>query len=141
MSPSRGSHRGILAVVFDFRQTCGVQVVTPSGIITTGRGKPLFFPRDKFEVKPDNVITGHPQLVPLVSAASGGNFRVENYRTQTIAKAHKADYGGHPLPKRGCGCKKGGCTGNCGCKKQEAACGPKCACRGKCSNPFNVSNK
>ena len=26
-------------------------------------------------------------------------------------------------------------------KKQEAACGPKCACRGKCSNPFNVSNK
>ena len=95
----QGSHRGILAVVFDFKkETGGVQVVTPSGIIKTGRGNPLFFPRDKHEVKPDNVITGHPKLVPLVAAASGGNFRVENYPTQTIARAYKAEHGG---------CKKG----------------------------------
>ena len=138
----RGSHRGILAVVFDFKkETGGVQVVTPSGIIKTGRGNPLFFPRDKHEVKPDNVIIGHPKLVPLVAAARGGNFVVENYPTQTIARAYKAEYGGHPVPKRGCGCKKGSCTGNCGCKKEKVGCGPKCSCRGKCSNPFNVNNK
>ena len=134
----RGSHRGILGVVFDFRQnTGGIQVVTPTGIVRTRKADPWFCPRDKHEVKPDNLIIGHPELLPLVSAAKGGNFCISNYRIHSIAKAYKGTYGNNPIPKRKCGCKRGSCSGNCGCKRQKLGCGPKCSCRGTCHNPFN----
>jgi hypothetical protein len=129
--------RGLVGVVFDIGKGAGIQVVTEAGVVSSD-GNAYFVPADRYRVVSDEAVAAivSKSLLTLRASILAGHFQPELLKTMSIVKAYKAEYDETPLSSSGWGCRKN-CERNCGCRKNNRACGDSCRCRGMCANTLN----
>ena len=131
--------QGLVAIVYDVKNTGGILVCCEHGIIThDGSVKDYWVPADKYRVlaKYDDKIPLTDELHQVRNLVLTGTFNPTDTELPRISysKLHEIMIGAtSPLKrKKGCGCKGGRCGKSCGCKRNGMSCHSGCKCNGNC---------
>ncbi len=131
--------QGLIAIVYDFKETGGILVCCNHGVITHSGTKADYW------VLVDGycVLAKKDKQAPLPSKLQGVRDLVlrEEFQPKTCprisyGKLHEIMIGAStPMKKsKGCKCKAGKCGKSCGCKRKGGNCHSGCVCYGKCAN-------
>ena len=129
---------GVLGIIFFVNEYKSAQVVTEHGILSDGKGKPISFPHDKYQLKEKSDVKWFGgKLGQLQEMVINGTFDKNAREKLTLQKACRLIHGGKSGRLK-CSCKKG-CKKNCGCAKKNRRCTSSCPCLGNCAHSINFT--
>jgi len=131
--------RGTVGIVFKFKESGGVNVVTENGVICYGVSlKTFFIPNDRYVINNVNTVLT-AQLYNIRNQVLNNDFDEGQFPRITLQKDHSIMIGevnSGNAARQKCGCKNQ-CTFRCGCIRNNRPCNSSCSCFGKCCNPKN----
>jgi hypothetical protein len=129
--------QGLLAILYDVKQTGGILVGCDHGVIThSGNKKDYWVPVDKYRVvaRKDEGCPLPAELTFVRDMVLTGEFDLNPCPRILYAKLHAKRISATSPIKigKGCKCKNGICGKACGCKKKKLKCHSRCSCNGNC---------
>jgi hypothetical protein len=129
--------QGLLAIVYNVKQTGGILVCCDHGVTThSGNKKDYWLPVDKHRVvaRKDEGCPLPAELTSVREMVLMGQFDTKPCPRILHAKLHEMTTSATSPIKtgKGCKCKKGICEKACGCKKKKLKCHSGCSCNGNC---------
>ena len=128
-----------VGVVFEAKETGGIQVCTEWGVIVQGKKqkKVYWIPHDRYAVKAarDDACVVSNVLEDIRKQVLTGEFKQIDHAKITLQEAHRRLTNETPKGKRRCKCKEGRYKPNCGCWG-KFSCHSGCSCNGNCNNPY-----